>query len=108
MSKSTTEGANFKIYHIKRGKTMYIHLGGTVTVPRDKIIGIFDIEKTSVNKDVNDYLKKLQKSGLITYASFEMPKSFVVTDNQVYITNVSVFTLKKRMNYEEIVLWGKK
>ena len=75
---------------------MYIHIGGDVTLPSDKIIGIFDIEKTSVNKEVNDYLKKLQKQGRIYYASYEMPKSFVVTDNMVYITNVSAFTIKKR------------
>ncbi len=77
---------------------MYIHIGGEMTIPSEKIIGIFDIEKTSVNKEVNDYLKKLQKQGKIFYVSYEMPKSFVVTDNYVYITNVSVFTLKKRMN----------
>ena len=35
---------------------MYIHIGGDVSLPADKILGIFDIEKTSVNKDVNDYL----------------------------------------------------
>ncbi len=75
---------------------MYIHIGGDVTLPSDKIIGIFDIEKTSVNKEVNDYLKKLQKQGRIYYVSYEMPKSFVVTDNMVYITNVSAFTIKKR------------
>lgn len=75
---------------------MYIHIGGDVTLPSDKIIGIFDIEKTSVNKEVNDYLKKLQKQGRIYYVSYEMPKSFVVTDNTVYITNVSAFTIKKR------------
>ena len=44
---------------------MYIHIGGDITLPSDKIIGIFDIEKTSVNKDVNDYLMKLQKQGRI-------------------------------------------
>ena len=44
---------------------MYIHIGGDVSLPADKILGIFDIEKTSVNKDVNDYLMKLQKQGKI-------------------------------------------
>ena len=60
--------------------------------------GIFDIEKTSVNKEVNSYLQKLGKQGRIYYVSYDMPKSFVVTEKYVYITNVSVFTLKKRMN----------
>lgn len=77
---------------------MYIHIGGDMTLPANKILGIFDIERTSVNKEVNDYLKKLQKQGLIYYVSYEMPKSFVVTDKMVYITNVSVFTLKKRFS----------
>ncbi len=77
---------------------MYIHIGGDISLPADKIIGIFDIEKTSVNKEVNLYLKNLQKQGKIYYVSYDMPKSFVVTERYVYITNVSVFTLKKRMN----------
>lgn len=76
---------------------MYVHIGGNMALSDDKIIGIFDIEKTSVNKEVNLYLKKLQKQGKIYYVSYDMPKSFVVTDSMVYITNVSVFTLKKRM-----------
>ncbi|MBP3922211.1 MAG: DUF370 domain-containing protein [Ruminiclostridium sp.] len=76
---------------------MYIHIGGDITLPADKIIGIFDIEKTSVNKEVNLYLKKLQKQGKIYYVSYDMPKSFVVTKDYVYITNVSVFTLKRRV-----------
>ena len=58
---------------------MYIHIGGDITLPSDKIICIFDIEKTSVNKDVNDYLMKLQKQGRIYYVSYDMPKSFIVT-----------------------------
>ena len=74
---------------------MYIHIGGDITLPSDKIIGIFDIEKTSVNKDVNDYLMKLQKQGRIYYVSY-------VTKDYVYISNVSVFTLKRRFADNEI------
>ena len=85
---------------------MYIHIGGDVTLPSDKIIGIFDIEKTSVNKEVNDYLKKLQKQGRIYYVSYEMPKSFVVTDfpePTVYITQVSTATIRSRAAKFEIL-----
>ena len=81
---------------------MYIHIGGDITLPSDKIIAIFDIEKTSVNKDVNDYLMKLQKQGRIYYVSYDMPKSFIVTKDYVYISNVSVFTLKRRFADNEI------
>ena len=81
---------------------MYIHIGGDVSLPTYKILGIFDIEKTSVNKDVNDYLIKLQKQGKIYYVSYDMPKSFIVTEDYVYISNVSVFTLKRRFLDNEI------
>lgn len=81
---------------------MYIHIGGDVSLPTYKILGIFDIEKTSVNKDVNDYLMKLQKQGKIYYVSYDMPKSFIVTEDYIYISNVSVFTLKRRFLDNEI------
>lgn len=81
---------------------MYIHIGGDVSLSTYKILGIFDIEKTSVNKDVNDYLMKLQKQGKIYYVSYDMPKSFIVTEDYVYISNVSVFTLKRRFLDNEI------
>ena len=81
---------------------MYIHIGGDVSLPTYKILGIFDIEKSSVNKDVNDYLMKLQKQGKIYYVSYDMPKSFIVTEDYVYISNVSVFTLKRRFLDNEI------
>ncbi len=76
---------------------MYIHIGGNISVDEKDIIGVFDIEKTSVNKDVNEYLSRLQKQGKIYYVSYEMPKSFVVCKKLVYVTNVSVMTIKKRM-----------
>lgn len=75
---------------------MYIHIGGNIDIDTKDIIGIFDIEKTSVNKDVNNYLSALTKKGRIHYVSYEMPKSFIVCESKVYITNVSCYTLKKR------------
>ena len=75
---------------------MYIHLGSDVTVSDDDIIGIFDIERTSVEKSVNEYLSRCQKNGSIYYVSLDMPKSFVVCSDCVYVTNVGAGTLKGR------------
>lgn len=75
---------------------MYVYLGSDLTVRSGDIIGIFDLEKTSVQKSVNDYLKFCQQNDKIYYVSLEMPKSFVVCADRVYITNVSAQTLKKR------------
>jgi hypothetical protein len=77
----------------------YLHLGSDVTVHSDSIIGTFDIERVTVNKQVNEYLKKCQKSGEIYYVSLDLPKSFIIAheyEQKVYVSNISTFTLKKR------------
>ena len=76
---------------------MYIHLGSDVTVLSEDIIGIFDIERTSVEKSVNEYLRRCQRSGRIYYVSLDMPKSFVVCGECVYVTNVGAGTLRRRL-----------
>lgn len=78
---------------------MYISLGSDVTVHKDDIIGIFDIEKTSVVRSINDYLSGCQKSGRIYYVSLDMPKSFVVCNDCVYVTNVGAGTISKRAKF---------
>lgn len=75
---------------------MYLHLGSDVAVHIDDVIGIFDIEKVTVDKYMKDYLSYCQKKGKIYYVSLDMPKSIVVCDDTVYITNVSCLTLSKR------------
>mgnify|MGYP001028457945 CR=1 FL=1 len=76
---------------------MYVSLGSDVSVLKSDIIGIFDIEKTSVEKSVNDFLSRCQKSNKIYYVSLDMPKSFIVCNDCVYITNVSAATILRRM-----------
>lgn len=76
---------------------MYVHLGSDVAVHSSEIIGIFDIEKVTVQKYMNEYLSKCQKNGMIYYVSLDMPKSIVVCSSVVYITNVSCDTIKKRL-----------
>ncbi|MDE7280382.1 MAG: DUF370 domain-containing protein [Ruminiclostridium sp.] len=75
---------------------MYISLGNDVSVLQSDIIGVFDIEKTSVVKSVNDFLGYCQRNNRIYYVSLDMPKSFVVCSDCVYITNVSAGTIRKR------------
>ena len=77
---------------------MYIHLGSDVAVHSSEIIGIFDIEKVTVQKYMNEYLSKCQKNGMIYYVSLDMPKSIIVCTDMVYISNVSTDTLKLRYN----------
>ncbi|MBQ8613612.1 MAG: DUF370 domain-containing protein [Ruminiclostridium sp.] len=75
---------------------MYLYLGSDVVVPENEVIGIFDIEKVTVDSYMRDFLSFSQKNGRIYYVSLDMPKSIIVCENMVYISNVSCDTLKKR------------
>ena len=75
---------------------MYLHLGSDISVQTSEIIGIFDIEKVTVDKYMNEYLSYCQKNGKIYYVSLDMPKSIIVCSDVVYISNVSCMTLRKR------------
>ena len=75
---------------------MYLHLGSDVSVNVNEIVGIFDIEKVTVQSYMNEYLSFCQKNSKIYYVSLDMPKSIVVCTDTVYISNVSCLTLRKR------------
>lgn len=76
---------------------MYLYLGSDVVVDERNVIGIFDIEKVTVDRYMkDDYLSYSQKSGKIYYVSLDMPKSIIVCEDMVFISNVSCDTLKKR------------
>ncbi|MFY9197973.1 MAG: extracellular matrix/biofilm biosynthesis regulator RemA family protein [Acutalibacteraceae bacterium] len=80
---------------------MYLHLGQDTVVSFDEIIGIFDLDTTTVSKISRDYLTKAEKSGKVINVSMDLPKSFVLcrkedgTEN-IYLSQISSTTLLKR------------
>lgn len=75
---------------------MFLFLGGEFTVPSKDIIGVFDIEECSVSRITADYLNFCQKKGQVIYVSQDMPKSFIVSTDKTYISNVSNDTINRR------------
>ena len=81
---------------------MYLHLGQDTVTVTDEIVGIFDLDNTTVSAVTRDYLARAQREGDVVTVSPELPKSFVLCDtrknkNTVYISPVAVSTLKKRI-----------
>ncbi len=81
---------------------MYLHLGNDTVINTGNIVGIFDLENTSISKHTKKYLAQIQKNNKVVNVSMELPKSFIVCseDNReiVYISQISVATLIKRLN----------
>ena len=83
---------------------MYIHLGNNVMLPTSDIIGIFDLENTSISKRTRDFLNRAEKEGRVITISYDLPRSFVIAgktkkDSKVYISQISSQTLLKRTGY---------
>lgn len=85
---------------------MYLHIGQDTVVRLRDIVGIFDIDTTSISPITREYLKNAQKTGAVVNVTEELPKSFVVCrekgrdrdhrDVKVYISQISSTTLLKR------------
>ena len=81
---------------------MFIHIGQDTVVIDKEIIGIFDMDNTTVMKKTIDYLNNAEKEkSVINVAPFELPKSFIVCQTpkckKIYISPVSVGTILRRI-----------
>lgn len=82
---------------------MIVHIGNEVSIKSSDVIGIFDMENTSTGSITRDFLNHANSNFKIVNVSYNMPKSFILCQNSkgerlLYITNVSVNTLKHRFN----------
>lgn len=82
---------------------MYLHLGKNTVIKTKDIVGIFDMDTSTISKKTRDYLAEAEKAGRVINVSMELPKSFVVCKDakgiKVYISQISSQTLLKRNDY---------
>jgi hypothetical protein len=80
---------------------LFIHIGDNIIIPVDEIVGIFDLEGTTITGITRDFLKVAEEEGFVIATSSRMPKSFVITvrnnQNLIYLSSLSVNKLKKRV-----------
>jgi len=81
---------------------MFLHLGQDTVISDENIIGIFDLDNTTVSKNTRDFLAKAEKEKRVFNVSSELPKSFVVSLENgekpiIYISQISCTTLLKRI-----------
>ncbi len=81
---------------------MLINIGQNRIVSDKDIIGIFDLDNTTVCKSSRDYINNAVKSGnCITVSMDDLPKSFIVCiekeQRNVYISPLNTSTIYKRI-----------
>lgn len=81
---------------------MYLCLGRDVMVNAREIVGIFDLDTSTVGKITRDYIYNAEKENCTVSVSSELPKSFVVCvgdslrNRTVFISPLATSTLSKR------------
>lgn len=79
---------------------MYLSIGNDMAVREHAVIGIFDLDTTSVSKRTREFLKQAEREGLVIPCD-DLPKSYIITAEygltKVYLSGLSSLTLEKRL-----------
>ena len=87
---------------------MYLHLGNDAIVKKSDIIGVFDMDNTTISKQGRKFLTIAEQNKEVFYTNDDLPKSYIVTNdkkkNRVYVSSISSNTLLKRANSSKITI----
>ena len=79
---------------------MYLNIGSDMAVREKTIIGIFDMDNTSVSKRTRNFLTRAEQEGRVIPCD-DLPKSYVLATeygiDKIYLTGLSSATLEKRI-----------
>ena len=81
---------------------MYLNIGQDTIITDKNILGIFDLDNTTVSKSTREYINTASKNGECITVSFEeLPKSFIVVAEdkkiEIYISPLNTSTIFKRI-----------
>lgn len=81
---------------------MYLQIGKEKFIVTENIIGIFDLDNTTVSKASREYLNYAEKCGEVETVSYDLPKSFIVSrekgKRRIYISPYATGTIYKRID----------
>ena len=82
---------------------MYLHAGRNRVIRTKTVIGIFDCDRATTSAVTREYLRRVERDGLTESASYEIPKSFILYEDdrmpgvhKVCFSQISTGALVKR------------
>ena len=92
---------NHKMLWKKGEKNVYLHIGQDAVVRLDEVVGIFDMENTTISQTTRTFLNDAEKQNRVVSVCDDLPRSFVVCRDKagnetVYLSQISCATLRKR------------
>lgn len=87
---------------------MFLKISNDCVVLKSDIIGIFDMDNTTVSRQGRYFLPDAERDGCIVYAADDLPKSFVVTEcggeMKVYLSSLSSKVLINRAKRGNVIV----
>lgn len=84
-----------------------MHLGQDTVVKTESVLGIFDMDTSTVSKFTREFLKIAEQEKRVINVSYELPKSFILCNEngkiKVYISQLSSTTLEKRLDINKVL-----
>ena len=85
---------------------MYLHVGNNKNIREKKIIGIFDLDGSTLSPITRKYLADAQKRGEVESTNEELPKSFVLyfdenNNHRICFSQISSVALGGRIGDNE-------
>lgn len=74
-------------------KHMFINIGSGRLIRKKDIVGIFDLDTSSHEKDTREFLKNAEKNGTLETCGDGLPKAFVVISGKDGTNTVCLTTL---------------
>ncbi len=86
---------------------MYLHIGQSVMIPHNHILGIFDLDNASWSHRTRQFLDRAEEEGRVISVCDDLPRSFLLCDTQwedatVYLSHYSSKTLQRRMEQNNL------
>lgn len=81
---------------------MFLHIGNGVSIRKKDIVGIFDLDTSTVSKITKDFINK--NNSKVTYTDTDLPRAFILTDDGgdfgIRLSRISTLGLKQRADSE--------
>lgn len=79
---------------------MYLHIGNGKSLKKKEIIGIFDLDTSTVSGITKRFINNNQQKGKVEYGDSDLPRSFILTGDKggysIRLSRISTSGLKQR------------
>ena len=83
---------------------MYLHIGNSESIKKSEIIGIFDLDTSTVSGITKKYIEKMQKNGRVEYNDTDLPRTFIIIKDKkrekIKLSRISATSLIQRTENE--------